>query len=528
MPIVLVACSLFIGFVGTGACMAGEKAEPPGKQTDQIAKQNAHEAEESGDKIYLKNGQIHYGKIQESSIMLWITDPSSQEGIVSIHQAGTAFDVKKSDIVKVEKRYRKPEGLALEAKDENWGPVDDGLQTQLIPITTEFQVGKPMVFALLLKNVGTLKWYDIQGISHDVFTIQDSEGSEPYCKIRSHQTMGSQSPIDTGEIDTLLSARDLAQDYVIYKPGTYKVWFCGGRLGIDGASMPRSNVVTFTVKEGTPSAFDRDCGKLIGILPERWHLSGNEDHLGGLPFNCTLFNFLRSPESGLKDDVLRAELCLSPEPLPSAEVKKRSYQYLGKNDQGCFYGLLPEPTQTVWPTFAIDIVKALGLETFAAGPVQQEGKPMSIIALPAKPGSTTIESYVKLQLPYGLIISNADTKKPPSYYLFCRDNRTIVKTDDVDAFLAELERLPDGVTIDRVSKCTVGFYTQHGVKMDKEYERVSSLLKRKRFKLVSSLEEDPRHASFCYCETGFIILDKARESEEAGGNNSGSAALPPE
>jgi hypothetical protein len=140
--------------------------------------------------------------------------------------------------------------------------------------------------------------------------------------------------------------------------------------------------------------------------------------------------------------------------------------------------------------------------------------PMSIIALPEKRGEASIKQYVKLQLPYGMIVSNADTNSPPSYYLFSRNMRTILEARDVVVFLAELEKLPDGVTIDMISKCTVPFYIKNGVNIDEQYKQITALLERKRFKLVSSLEEDAKHASFCYCETGFIILDKPRHSEQ--------------
>jgi len=148
-----------------------------------------------------------------------------------------------------------------------------------------------------------------------------------------------------------------------------------------------------------------------------------------------------------------------------------------------------------------------------AGPATQKDKPMSIIALPDR-RANVVKEYVKLRLPYGIIVSNAYTNSPPSYYIFSRDERKILKTEDVDVFLAELKDLPDGATVDRISKCTVGFYTQYGVKMDEQYRRITALLKRKRFKLVSSLEDDEKHASFCYCETGFTILEKPRESEQ--------------
>jgi hypothetical protein len=151
-------------------------------------------------------------------------------------------------------------------------------------------------------------------------------------------------------------------------------------------------------------------------------------------------------------------------------------------------------------------------------PGPQAGNPIPIIVLPNIRDTTSPKRYVMLMLEYGLIISNADTNSAPSYYLFCRDDKRIMKTHDVDAFLAELEALPDGVTIDMVSKCTAPFYTQYGVNIDEQYNRISALLKRKRFKLVSSLEDDNRHASFCYCEGGFTILDEYKSEQSLEGD----------
>lgn len=150
----------------------------------------------------------------------------------------------------------------------------------------------------------------------------------------------------------------------------------------------------------------------------------------------------------------------------------------------------------------------------AVEPAEQQGEPMSIIALPEKYGSETIGEYVKLRLPYGMIVSNGNTNSAPRYCLFCRDKRTILNTTDVDVFLKGLEALPDEAVIDMVGKCTVPFYTKSGVDIDEQYKKISSLLERKRFKVVRSDDDDGRHVLFCYCMTGFIILDQPRESEQ--------------
>jgi len=146
-------------------------------------------------------------------------------------------------------------------------------------------------------------------------------------------------------------------------------------------------------------------------------------------------------------------------------------------------------------------------------PMQQASDPLPIIVLPDVRNTSAPKRYVMLHLDYGLIISNGDTKSAPSYYLFCRDEKRIVKTHDVQVFLSELQKIPDHSKIDMVSKCTVPFYTQYGVNIDKEYQQVMDLLKQKQCILIESLEDDERHASFCYCEGGFTILDEYKSEQ---------------
>ncbi len=160
-----------------------------------------------------------------------------------------------------------------------------------------------------------------------------------------------------------------------------------------------------------------------------------------------------------------------------------------------------------------DVLRVLCLSACLAGgdvraaPQEEADGPLPIVLLKGARHISSPERYVMLQFEYGLIISNADTNRPPAYYLFSRKEQRRFRTEDVDAFLSELSRIPDGRVVDMISKCTAPFYTQYGVKMDAEYARVMSMLKKKRFTLINSLDEDPRHASFCYCETGFTILD---------------------
>lgn len=367
LPIVM---AVFIGVIGIRTTVAnadeGTETTQPAKnggttdkeEASSKAADNSDESSKYGDKIYLKNGRIVYGKIygkfrnnDEEWISIWTDESSWRED--------------ESDIIKVEKRYRKPTGLALKAKDDCWGDAKSDLQTQLIPMSTEFCVGKPMEFALLLKNTGELKWYDAQGLSQNTLSIKDSSGKEVYCKIDSHQTCGSEEPLDKGEINVLFSKRNISQEYVLAKPGLYTVQFRGGRLGIGGATLPASNVLTISVKEGEPLKFDQIVLDLEASVPDKqWHISGYSDFYRGAEVFAEVNKFilLRHPESHLKKDIVKAEVWLSTKQLPDDDKEEGTKPLsLGQNDQGYFYAIIPNETSKVWPTVKADIIKALAL-----------------------------------------------------------------------------------------------------------------------------------------------------------------------
>lgn len=147
-----------------------------------------------------------------------------------------------------------------------------------------------------------------------------------------------------------------------------------------------------------------------------------------------------------------------------------------------------------------------------------DGPQMPIIVLPDVPLERFPNRYVMLRLEYGIIISNLDITKLPEYYLFYRDDNKILKTKDVKVFIEELNKLPEECTIDNISKCTVPFYSQYGVNINKEWKLVKEIVDKKRFKMVYSQEDDSRHATFCYCERGFKILEKGVMGEVVADN----------
>ncbi len=137
--------------------------------------------------------------------------------------------------------------------------------------------------------------------------------------------------------------------------------------------------------------------------------------------------------------------------------------------------------------------------------LRHPAEPLPIIALRNRWETNAPTKYVMLHLDYGIIMPYS-RKDPPDfwYYLFSRHERKIIKTQDFGVFMREVKRIKNGSTIDFVGKCTSGFLTTV-LMSDPSFV---DLLKRKKCTVVSSMEGDKRHASFCYCERDYTILEK--------------------
>ncbi len=130
--------------------------------------------------------------------------------------------------------------------------------------------------------------------------------------------------------------------------------------------------------------------------------------------------------------------------------------------------------------------------------------PMPVIVL-SGPGDAAgpnppsqVVQYLKME--YGLIIDNWSDPEEATFYLFLRDEKRVVATQDAEVFIDALKSLPDGAKIDMIGKCTVGFYHKYGKNIDEEYAAIQKVMKDKQFELFDTHEHpDPRHLFFCYC-----------------------------
>jgi len=340
------------------------------------------------DRIYFKSGEVLEGKLREPKsgpLGQWCED----EGQVPLDDGKTIRCVELADIVRVEKILKKPEGTALLAKEENWGESEFGYRTQLIPMSEEFVVGKPMLFGLLLKNdTDTLKWFDDQAIAYSCFKIVGPNGAPVMCIQPVFSTGGNEKPLDTGEIAILSDRRDISGEYVITQPGKYSIQFDGHNYGIGlPNTFPKSNVVEFLVQPGTGKSSDRLYEKFAGIVrPPNWYLySGwrtGAGPAGREKVESLVFTFAYMKKlQNLSDYYVPVWVTKTPAPLQKAKVataqtmapqsaKDSLYQsspvqtshYLGQNRDGYFYAVISEQARNDWPGIVTDLRKGLDLK----------------------------------------------------------------------------------------------------------------------------------------------------------------------
>ena len=134
-----------------------------------------------------------------------------------------------------------------------WGPQKDGLRTALSAGEEGFALGKPMWFRLVLENLGTraVRIETAQVAVNSSMAIERSDGTNvPYIAGSVQTGMGGKV-LNPGESTVLFDKLDIADQYLLTSPGTYKVRFRGQDVGDVGqVAIPASNAVTIRVAEG--------------------------------------------------------------------------------------------------------------------------------------------------------------------------------------------------------------------------------------------------------------------------------------
>jgi hypothetical protein len=139
-----------------------------------------------------------------------------------------------------------------------WGSTKDGVRTGLSAIQEHFSLGKPMLFRLVIENLGSraLQVETTQVAINASMSIVRSDGTNVPYIAPGAQTGWGGPVLNPGERKVLFEGLDIADQYLIASPGTYTVQFRGnpGNVGVEElpafAAIPASNVVTIRVTDG--------------------------------------------------------------------------------------------------------------------------------------------------------------------------------------------------------------------------------------------------------------------------------------
>lgn len=132
-----------------------------------------------------------------------------------------------------------------------WGPVQNGLHSQLQEIPNSYAKGYLKLLSLRIENVsGSAVAYDGQQVAINDPLIVKWNGVVPV-PFRGEwvSSFGETQTLDPGCIAPLFYDFILEEQYDISAPGTYTVQFRGRPGGAGTVPIPPSNVITIRMKE---------------------------------------------------------------------------------------------------------------------------------------------------------------------------------------------------------------------------------------------------------------------------------------
>jgi len=237
---------------------------------------------------------------------------------------------------------------------QNPQPLYDinGLITEIIPESNEYIVGKPMRFSVVLENISDVN-KNYKEVIYKPLVIKEPDGNCPYDKLGPYQTMeGAIKTIAAGEVRTLINKKDIAEEYLIIKPGKYTIQFNGGNM------LPVSEIYELEVKDGKPDDRDIIIESLINVLPdEKWRAAGIRKEVDSdRNASTNLIVLHRGGYDGITVILVYIKYTgeISDINIPD--------NYLGRNELGYYSLNAPPEALELWPTIKKDIIKALKIE----------------------------------------------------------------------------------------------------------------------------------------------------------------------
>jgi hypothetical protein len=243
----------------------------------------------------------------------------------------------------------------------NWLSMEkqkEGLQIQLVSVSKEFAVGKPMLFRLEMTNVSdeTLPYRPTAYMVNDPMIVKGPDGKSMAFMGGPCQTAVGLEFIEPGETVVLVDSYDVTSQYHITNPGRYSFQFRGW--------VGASNTVEVDVKRGRLSPIESVVEILKPILPKGWELTRRThtiDYPRGAQLGRSLGTHLvvDGPGKGWRSSVSINVL------LDADEVLVEHQGYVGDFWGDCRWGpvcVRADNAKELWPDYREQIIKALGIQ----------------------------------------------------------------------------------------------------------------------------------------------------------------------
>jgi hypothetical protein len=249
-----------------------------------------------------------------------------------------------------------------------WGQEAQGVKTRLTALEKAHAAGKPMRFRLEMLNVSKkVVQYDAQQVDvNDSMLVIGPDGKVVPYIASGCQTTGGGQPLKPGESVVLFKELDVADQYLMSKPGRYKVQYRKGDKAFGEVDFPASNVIEIDITKGKPKPSDAILEKMIPIVPGKdWEAkksySGEVAPEGRETTTGHHLYFIRL--RALKADLRFVNVWITDKPVAEkAKERKTKSTFAGTSQWGNVYiGASPQMEQ-IWKDYLSQIKAALQIK----------------------------------------------------------------------------------------------------------------------------------------------------------------------
>jgi RNA polymerase sigma factor (sigma-70 family) len=244
---------------------------------------------------------------------------------------------------------KKESGSKTAAGQETpWGKDVNGLSTRLILVGTA-KVGEPVTVKLEMKNVAQEdRRYDSQQAAVNGSLLVTGPDGKPVPYIEpSYQTAGGRRVLKAGQTVTIFAKLDVAEQYLLDRPGAYTIQFRGCPAYRGETAIPPSNVLSVTLEPGTVPPLTVVYRRLLATAPQEWHVSKSRHGF-----------FLSRVPTSLKRDMVTIQLWFTPEKQSGSESRPKevaNLEYLGETTLGYAWLAADAKAKEDWPKFSEDL-----------------------------------------------------------------------------------------------------------------------------------------------------------------------------